>query len=63
MKIISLLIAIITGLLLLSTLICGYWIYSRSGDAGAVAFHMKLGIASTIMGLITVVLLIIKIRI
>jgi fumarate reductase subunit D len=59
MKTFSLITAIITGLLLLSTLICGLWIRANKvTDASSLNFHMNIGIASVIFGLVTVILLI-----
>lgn len=61
MKTISIIIAAITALLLLSTLICGLWISKNSpADAGSLKFHMQISIASVLFGLATVVLLIIQ---
>lgn len=58
MKVISLIIAIITGLLLFSTLICGLWINANKvTDPSSLKFHMNIGIASAIFGFITVILL------
>ena len=60
MKTISIITAVVTGLLLLSTLICGLWIKSQNmiNNAESLAFHTKIGIASVVFGLITVILLI-----
>ncbi|MHB9134544.1 MAG: hypothetical protein ACYDBB_26015 [Armatimonadota bacterium] len=60
MKILSILIAVITGLLLSSTAICGLWIKANKvTDASSITFHMNIGIATLISGLIAVVLLIV----
>ncbi len=60
MKIFSIVISVITGLLLLSTLICGSWIKAKNlTDAGSLQFHMQIGITSVIFGLISITLLII----
>lgn len=60
MKAFSLVIAIITGLLLFSTLVCGLWIRANKvTDVSSLNFHMNIGIASAIFSFITVILLII----
>lgn len=60
MKAFSLIIAVISGLLLLSTLICGLWIRANGvTDLSSRNFHMNIGIASVIFSLIAVGLLII----
>lgn len=59
MKIITIVIAVVAGLLLLSTLICGLWIKSKGlTDISSLNFHMQIGIGSVIFGMISVVLLI-----
>lgn len=55
MKIATIIISIITFFLLLSTMICGFWL--KAGQPGDLNFHMKCGIASVIFCLITCVLL------
>lgn len=62
MRMVSLVIAIITVVLLLSTLLCGSWIHAKglATDVEATAFHMKIGIASVVFGLLTAALLILK---
>ncbi len=59
MKVFSIIIAIITGLLLFSTIVCGLWISANKvTDVSSIKFHMNIGIASVIFGFITVILLI-----
>ncbi|MDF2985575.1 MAG: hypothetical protein K0R50_1085 [Eubacterium sp.] len=59
MKVFSLIIAVITGLLLFSTIVCGLWIRANKiTDVSSIKFHMNIGIASVIFGFITVILLI-----
>lgn len=62
MKIVSLIVGILTMLLLLSTLICGLWINAKglTNDSSSLAFHMKIGTASVIFGVISVILLIVQ---
>lgn len=62
MRMLSMVIGILTVMLLLSTLICGLWIQSQNlvNNAGALAFHMKIGVVSVISGVIAAVLLIIQ---
>lgn len=58
MKFFSIAIAIITGLLLLSTLICGLWIKANNvTEVSSLKFHMNIGILSVIFGCISVILL------
>ncbi|SHJ28029.1 hypothetical protein SAMN02745975_01700 [Geosporobacter subterraneus DSM 17957] len=58
MKIFSLIIAIVSGLLLSSTLICGLWIRANKvTDVSSLNFHMSIGIASVLFSLIAVILL------
>ncbi|HYE10041.1 MAG TPA: hypothetical protein VEF53_07675 [Patescibacteria group bacterium] len=60
MKAFSFIIAIITGLLLFSTLVCGLWIRANKiTDMSSLNFHMNIGIASVIFSFIAVILLII----
>lgn len=62
MKTISIIIGIITGLMLISTLICGLWIRSNKiTDVTSIDFHFKLGTASVILSIITIVTLLIHI--
>lgn len=63
MKAFSLVIAIITGLLLFSTLVCGLWIRANKvTDVSSLNFHMNIGIASVIFSFITVILLILALK-
>lgn len=58
MKILSIIFAAITGLLLLSTMICGLWIRSNKvTEISSLNFHMNIGIASVVFGCITLILL------
>lgn len=63
MRTVELLVAVVSGLLLLSTLICGLWMrYSmpQPPDASAVSFHVRLGIATVVFGFATVVLVFVR---
>ncbi|MDF2545109.1 MAG: hypothetical protein K0R93_7 [Anaerosolibacter sp.] len=63
MKVFSLVIAIITALLLVSTLVCGLWIRSNKvTDVSSLNFHMNIGITSVIFSFIAVILLIMAVR-
>lgn len=58
MKIFSLVIGIVSGLLLSSTLICGLWIRANKvTDVSSLNFHMSIGIASVLFSFIAVILL------
>ncbi|MCP4541052.1 MAG: hypothetical protein GY832_28280 [Chloroflexi bacterium] len=53
--------AILTGLLLFSTVVCGLWIrYSGEADNGSISFHMVIGIATAIATAVTIVLSVIR---
>jgi hypothetical protein len=60
MKIALISTSALTGLLLLSTLICGLWI-RNAGDqvtdpASSIAFHSNIAIATTVVGMVLVAL-------
>ncbi|HOP11973.1 MAG TPA: hypothetical protein PK629_10825 [Oscillospiraceae bacterium] len=58
MKVISIITAIITSLLLFSTLMCGLWIkVGKATDVSSMNFHSNIGIASVAFGILSVVLL------
>jgi fumarate reductase subunit D len=58
MKVISIISAVITALLLFSTLVCGLWIHTNKvTDASSITFHMNIGIATVIFSSISVILL------
>lgn len=61
MKTLCILIGSLTGLLLLSTLICGLWIKTHHlTDAESLKFHMNIGMVSVFFGLISVILLFVQ---
>ncbi len=60
MKIATLTSAIITLLLMLSAMICTFWL--RAGNPGDISVHVDFGIAAVVFCCITVVLLIITMR-
>lgn len=52
--------AVVTLLLLFTTMICGLWIRSNDiTDAGSLGFHVTSGIASLISGIVTLVLVVV----
>ena len=60
MKIATLISAIITALLMLSTMICGLWIRANNiTDPSSFNFHMNCGIAAVVFSLITLVMVIV----
>ena len=62
MKTIYLIVGTLTGLLLVSTLICGLWIKANHiNDVESLNFHMNIGIGSIVFGLISVMLLIVQV--
>jgi hypothetical protein len=53
MKTVSIILSSISMLLLVSTLICGFWIRSQTPagsppDASSITFHMQIAVATTI---------------
>ena len=63
MKIATLLSAVITTLLVLTTMICGLWIRANSiTDPSSFDFHIGAGIASVVFSVITTVLVVVLIR-
>lgn len=60
MKSATLISAIITTLLMMTTMICGLWMKANNiSDAGSLSFHINCGIASVVFSFITMLLLII----
>jgi uncharacterized BrkB/YihY/UPF0761 family membrane protein len=60
MRIATLISTIITGILMLSTMICGLWIKSNNiTDASSLEFHIICGIASVIFCFISITLLVV----
>lgn len=63
MKKVLILSAILSFLLILSTMICGLWITANNiTDAGSADFHMTCGITSVVFSFITLVLFIALLR-
>ena len=63
MKIAVLASAVITALVALSTMICGFWIRANSvTDPSSFDFHRTIGIATVVCCLITAVLVFILLR-
>lgn len=51
--------AVVTALLLLTTMVCGLWIRSNDvTDAGSLDFHVASGIASVASSLVTLILVV-----
>lgn len=60
MKSATLISAIITTLLMMTTMICGLWMKANNiSDAGSLNFHINCGIASVVFCFITLLLLIV----
>jgi len=58
MKFFNLIIGIITGLLLLSTAICGFWIRANKiTDITSINFHVTIGSLTLVFGILSVVIL------
>jgi len=60
MKIATLISAVITALLMTSTMICGLWMRSNNiTDPSSFEFHVNCGIAAVVFSLITLVMVIV----
>lgn len=60
MKIVTLISAVITALLMTSTMICGLWMRSNNiTDPSSFGFHMTCGISAVVFSLITLVMVIV----
>ena len=63
MKLFLIIMTIITILLSLSTGICGLWIRGNHvTDASSLSFHMTIGISTILFTLVTITLLILRIK-
>ncbi len=62
MRAFTIVIAILTMLLLFSTLVCGLWIGSNGGDASSADFHRTLGIATVISSFVVCILALVAVR-
>ena len=61
MKTAVLIMAIVTGLLLFSTVVCGLWIrYSGEVDESSTSFHMTIGIVTAVIAVGAMVFAVIK---
>lgn len=60
MKIATIISSIITLFLLVSAMICGFWL--KSGQPGSINFHMNCGIAALVFCFLTLILLVISLR-
>ncbi len=58
MKTLTLIVAILAIVCLLSTLICGFWMKQQTNvEASSINFHVTLGIASVVLGVLSILLL------
>jgi|GEM_PF-863956 len=66
MKILLMISAVITGLLLFSTTVCGMWIskqnLSPAEYASSISFHGNIAIATALSGMVLVVLVIVNLK-
>ncbi|PKM73171.1 MAG: hypothetical protein CVU91_06285 [Firmicutes bacterium HGW-Firmicutes-16] len=61
MKTLTIIVAILALVLLACMLLCGLWLRAKGvTDAGSVAFHMQLGIATIVVSAISIILLLIR---
>jgi len=54
MKITSLILTSITGLLLFSTTVCGLWLRSKGVTPEGVSFHVKIALATVAFAVVTI---------
>ncbi len=66
MKMLLMISAIITGLLLFSTTVCGMWISKQDLNpaeyASSISFHGNIALATALSGMVLVVLVIISLK-
>ena len=56
MKTVIVIMAVLTGLLMLSTLICGFWMrVQETVDPSSISFHMGIALLSVVLALATLV--------
>lgn len=60
MNTVSIILSSLTILMVLSQLICGLWLKFQGTDASSVAFHIRFGIGTVAMTLITVTVMLIS---
>lgn len=61
MKILTLIVAILAIIGLLSTLICGLWMMQQTNVAqSSINFHVTIGIASVVLSILSILLFLIK---
>lgn len=61
MKILTLIVAILAIIGLLSTLICGLWMMQQTNVAqSSINFHVTIGITSVVLSILTILLLLTK---
>jgi hypothetical protein len=59
MKIASIVLSSLSTLMILSELICRLWLHSQGATPDGITFHVRFGIATVILVLITIVMLLI----
>lgn len=61
MKLFTSIMAIMSLIFIFSTLLCGLWIRNKGLlDEGSITFHAKLGIATVIISIITIIMLLVQ---
>lgn len=64
MKLMTIIMSSLSGLFLLSVLICGIWIRTQKATLAApedaISFHANLGVATVVITLLTIAVLLIK---
>lgn len=62
MKTVILILAIVSGLLIFSTTVCGLWIrYSGEADESSTSFHLGIGVLTGLSTLLTLVLAVVRV--
>lgn len=61
MRILTLIVAILAIVCLLSTLICGLWMKQQTNiEASSINFHVTIGIAGVVLSILAILILLIK---
>ena len=62
MKTVIVIMAVLSGLVMLSTMICGFWMRSQATvDPSSISFHMGIAVLGVLLTLATIVLAISRI--
>ena len=59
MKTTSIILSSLSILMVLSQLICGLWLASHGADPSSISFHVRFGIATVLLTLVTLTVLLV----